>query len=164
MPVSADFDVQAFQSKVLWWIERHRKLRESELFYRRDVTYDTYKNSFERLGCLATLVVKPVLALQQYLSSYNYQKLKRDRESLARRAQQLLSQAEVKSTICPSLEGVRDDPREIAETIIRVLVSEARADGISAPLEADLFAMCALMIARLGATKFCVGEPLQFED
>lgn len=158
MPVSADFDFQAFQSKVLWSVERQQKLKESELFYRKDATYDTYKDSFQRLGCIATFVVKPFLALQQYLSSSNYRKLKLDRERLTRNAQKLLSRVEVRSPICTSLEGISNDPLEIARAITSVLVPLARSRALLIPLEANLFAACALIIAEVGTTEFCASQ------
>jgi hypothetical protein len=164
MHVSSDRDFQTFETKVLWWLVRLERLRQSEFAYQKDHTYDTYKDRFRGLGCLATLVVKPFMRLQQELSSSNYQKLKRAREGLTRRAQQLLSQTEVRSPICTSLGGVKDDPTEIARTITRVLVSQSRSGAILIPLDADLFAMCALVIAGVGITKFCAGTIFKLED
>src|SRR5882724_8810571 len=109
MSASTDAEFQVFESKVLWWVERLERLKVTERSYRKDQTYEAYKNNFGRLGCLATIVVKPFMHLQQELSSSNYQKLKRARESLTRRAQQLISQTEVRSPICTSLGGVKDD-------------------------------------------------------
>ncbi len=157
VPNSTDFDVQAFQSKVLWWVARLQKRREAELFYQQDKSYDIHKDSFQRLGCLATFVVKPFLTLQQHLSSSNYQKLQLDRERLTQSAQELLSRVEVKSSICTSLLGVSSDPVEIAGVITPILAPLARTRALSIPLEADLFAMCAVFIAGVGTSDFCAG-------
>ncbi len=97
------------------------------------------------------------LALQQHLSSSNYRKLKRDRERLPQSAQELLGRVEVKSSICPVLVGISNAPSEIAGVMTPILAPLARARVLSIPLEADLFAMCALFIAGIGTSEFCDG-------
>lgn len=158
MPEQEDFDLESFQAIVLERVASLQKLGgEVEPFYAGFPYPETSKVKAENPGCLGWIPVG-LLMFQAAVSRRTAGGLKKSREELARRAEELAGQREVKLRLCPALKNVEDDPFQIARAITPVLVSLSRTKLIAIDLDANLFATLAIMVASTGIANFCADQ------
>lgn len=157
--MSAEFDLDTFQQQVLSQVERLQKLEhEVEPFYQTVRQYypDSKNDRVEGSGCLG-FIPRGLIKFIEVMGSSTARSLRRHRIELTRRAKEIAEQKEVKSHLCPVLQGVESNPVAIAKTITPILVPLAGAKIIDLPLDSELFAMLALVITREGMANYCTG-------
>lgn len=155
MVASKDFDLESFQAKVLERLSILQRLEsEVEPAYARIPYPEMSKVRAENPGCLAWIPAS-LLWFQATTGHSLARGLQKDREELAKRAEAVAEQRTVKLHLCPPLQGVGDDALQVAEVITPILASLIESKIVSMPLEANLFAMLSLVIARKGIANFC---------
>ncbi|HYG80319.1 MAG TPA: hypothetical protein VD861_08030 [Pyrinomonadaceae bacterium] len=158
MPGSRDFDLESFQAKVLERVSILQRLEsEVEPAYAQIPYPEMSKMRAENPGCLAWIPAS-LLWFQATTAQSLARGLKKDREELARRAEAVAGQRTVRLHLCPPLQGVSDDALEVARAITPTLASLIESRTVSMPLEANLFAMLSLVIARQGVANFCAEQ------
>lgn len=151
------FNLDSFQSNVLKWIKKIEDLGEIEQRYKDNPIRAKPLNRSEYPGCLGLLSFLSSKGLKG-IASDSYQELKEHREQLTAEAEREIGQREIRERICPALRGSSNEPTEIAKAITPILAPLAQSKAISVPLNSELFAMIALVIAKKGITNYCTDE------
>jgi hypothetical protein len=157
------FDLDSFQNNVLKWIKKIQDLGEIEQRYKDNPLRAKPLNRSEYPGCLGFISFLSSKGLKG-IASDSYQELKEHREQLTAEAEREIGQVEIRQRICPALQGSSNDPTEIAKAITPILAPLAQIKAISTPLSSELFAMIALVIARMGMTNYCADESRSVAD
>jgi hypothetical protein len=71
-------------------------------------------------------------------------------------AAEIVSRKDMRQHLCPALQSVSNDAFDIAKVSTPVLASLSLAGVLTIPLNPVLFAVIALLIARMGIASFCV--------
>ena len=157
MPYPGGFDLEGFQAKVQKRLELVQKSGGGiQNFYEPPHFGRSAKSTTERAGC-SGLVGSLLVSFMESMSVTAARGLKAQREKLTVQAEAVAQQREVKLRICPALQGVGNDPCEVAKVITPILIPLISSGAIAMSLDSDLFAMLALVIVRMGTPNYCAG-------
>ena len=178
MPVAEDFDLKAFQDKVLKKITLLNCLVNlKEGFDPGDV-----KPASQGFGsALSFLVFKSIIEVTELLSGppeelMRVMKEEHKIDESTEQAREFLKKQESRQLLCPTLRDTENtlsqlasrtfesDVREIACAITPVLAHHSRTGDIELPLDPMRFALSAWLIARTGVAKYCAGHDRTAEE
>ena len=153
-----NFDLPAFERKVLRHVEHIQILKnEAEPFYQSIRSrYPSPPELESENSGLAKLVTSGLLKFIEITSSRTSRGLREHRVELTRRAEDIAGRQDVRTHLCPALQGVESEPLAIAKVITPILAPLAGAKISSMSLDAELFAMLSLVIANRSVAAYCV--------
>jgi hypothetical protein len=168
MPNSEDFDLRAFQDKVL----KEMKTLQTLVFMKEEYAESPRAAASpddKRAGQFIGSVLDKLFKWLLRGSIVDLKEYKRIDESTSR-ARLFLREQKTRQILCPVLQEIENnlsklalrsieiDAGEIASAITPVLAPLAQAKAITIPLDPLHFALGAWMIARTGIAKYCAGQ------